>query len=165
MKEELKQIQFGDGRYAVSNTGEVYNTFTGRKLKQSTINKNYKQVSLYPHTGDRKNLLVHRLVAIAFIDNPLNLPFINHIDNNPSNNHVSNLEWCTASYNTQYSYDTGRQPLTGNDHGYSKLDQYQVTVIRTLFKDLTVRQIAEYFKVSTSTIHSIRTFKTWISPL
>ena len=57
------------------------------------------------HNG--KTYKVHRLVAICYIENPNNLPQVNHIDGNKTNNHVSNLEWCTASYNTQHAYDNG----------------------------------------------------------
>lgn len=54
------------------------------------------------YKGKVKCCLVHRLVANAFIDNPNNLPQINHIDEKPSNNCVTNLEWCTAKYNMNY---------------------------------------------------------------
>lgn len=162
--EVLKPIAFGDGRYSVSNFGNVYNTQTGRKLKQNTIKFNYKQVRLYPKNEDQKCLQVHRLVAKAFIPNPLNLPMVNHLDKNPSNNHVNNLEWCTASRNVQHSYDTGRVPMSGNDHPMSKLDEAQVLIIRTLFKDLPIKQIADYFRVTTGTIISIKNFQTWAQP-
>jgi len=55
----------------------------------------------------RKNHLIHRLVAAAFIPNPNNYPCVNHIDGNRANNHVENLEWCTIAMNNQHAHDTG----------------------------------------------------------
>jgi hypothetical protein len=52
------------------------------------------------------SFLVHRLIAIAFIPNPDNLPEINHIDGDPLNNNISNLEWCTHQYNMQHAWNT-----------------------------------------------------------
>lgn len=62
----------------------------------------YSKVILYKD-NEYKSILVHRLVAEAFIANPDNLPFVNHKDENKSNNNVDNLEWCDASYNKTYS--------------------------------------------------------------
>lgn len=53
--------------------------------------------------GNKHNLYVHRLVAYNFIPNPNNYPIINHKDENRSNNNISNLEWCTVSYNNTYN--------------------------------------------------------------
>jgi len=61
----------------------------------------YLSVELF-NGGESKRLLIHRLVAQAFIDNPDNLPQVNHIDENKLNNCVTNLEWCTAKYNMNY---------------------------------------------------------------
>lgn len=52
----------------------------------------------------KHNLRVHKLVAEAFIDNPNNLPQINHIDGNKQNNRADNLEWCDSSYNIKDMY-------------------------------------------------------------
>lgn len=60
----------------------------------------------------KRRTSVHRLVAEAFIDNPLNLPQINHKDENKANNHVSNLEWCTARYNIRYNDGVKRRRNT-----------------------------------------------------
>lgn len=69
----------------------------------------YKFVSL--RDGKRKkNFYVHRLVAMAFIPNPDNLPAVNHVDYNRANNAVGNLEWCTAKENIVYSSQNMRKP-------------------------------------------------------
>lgn len=86
--------------YKVNEKGEVYSIKTNKILKQYK-KKNYLGVCLYKD-NKRKFRLVHRLVANAFIDNPYNLPQINHKDENTMNNNVSNLEWCTAKYNSNY---------------------------------------------------------------
>jgi hypothetical protein len=62
----------------------------------------YLAVTLYKE-GKKLTHSIHRLVARAFIDNPKNLPQVNHIDEDKHNNSVLNLEWCTASHNQSYS--------------------------------------------------------------
>ena len=64
------------------------------------------------HQGGRKTVKVHRLIAIAFIPNPNNLPEVNHIDGNKTNNNVENLEWVTHSENEKHAYRIGIQPMT-----------------------------------------------------
>ena len=59
--------------------------------------------------GRKAIMSVHRLVAMAFIPNPDNLPVVNHRDENPRNNHVDNLEWCTIQYNTNYGNGIAKQ--------------------------------------------------------
>lgn len=106
MDEMWKDIEGYEGLYQVSNTGQVkslnYNQ-TGeiKLLKQYTNKKGYKRTSLSKN-GKVKNHWMHRLVAIAFIPNPNNYKEINHKDENPSNNNVKNLEWCTHEYNMNY---------------------------------------------------------------
>lgn len=70
-------------------------------MKQRLNNTKRYYVNLYKNNG-YKSKAVHRLVAKAFIPNPNNLPQINHKDENPLNNCVNNLEWCTAKYNVNY---------------------------------------------------------------
>ena len=62
--------------------------------------------------GKRKSLKVHRLVAISFIPNPMNKPYINHIDGNPINNCVENLEWCTQHENVVHAYKIGLRKIS-----------------------------------------------------
>jgi hypothetical protein len=96
VKEEWKQIQDYDN-YEVSSLGNVRNCNTGRVLKL-TCKGGYIFTGLSQNSNG-KTCPVHRLVALAFIDNPENKPQVNHKDKNRSNNNVSNLEWSTASEN------------------------------------------------------------------
>jgi len=83
-------------------------TRSGKILKPDVGKHGYCRVRL--SLGDNtKRFLVHRLVAHHFIENSNDKPFVNHLDNNPQNNKVSNLEWCTASENMRHSRNQGRQ--------------------------------------------------------
>lgn len=77
------------------------NTYPERILKPSKNKFGYLVVGLHKD-GKLKNFTVHRLVCLAFLENPNNLPQINHKDENKENNHVDNLEFCTAKHNTNY---------------------------------------------------------------
>jgi hypothetical protein len=107
-KEEIfKDIEGFEGLYQISNYGRVYSVKSGKFLKAQKHTNDYRQVNLHKD-AKQKTYTIHRLVAQAFIPNPSNLPQINHKDENPSNNHVSNLEWCSASYNNNYGSRTER---------------------------------------------------------
>lgn len=93
-------------QYQVSNTGLVRNKFTGHVLAAAQDKKGYLKVRLSLH--DKKvSVRVHRMVAIAFIPNPENLPQVNHKDGNKKNNHVSNLEWASNYDNMQHAICNG----------------------------------------------------------
>lgn len=87
--------------YAVSEQGHIKNIKTGRILIGGTDNSGYKIVTLRKNNKNYTKT-VHRLVAKAFIDNPDNLPLVNHKDENKQNNNVNNLEWCSYQYNNTY---------------------------------------------------------------
>lgn len=92
----------------ISRDGRIFSTW-GKRFKKQGSGK-YKKVSATNSQHIEVKMLVHRLVAMAYIPNPLKLPFVNHIDGDPSNNHVKNLEWCTAKQNAQHAHDTGLNP-------------------------------------------------------
>lgn len=118
-KQIWREIPGYEGLYQVSNTGRVrslnYNgTRKTKVLKQITDKLGYKRVNLFKN-NKKKNYLVHRLVALAFIPNPNNYPIINHKDENPSNNYYKNLEWCTYEYNNNYG--TKKQKISESMKG------------------------------------------------
>ena len=116
-KDEIWRDVVGyDGRYQVSNKGNVRSIARkdsiGRKcggliLKPRSFRNGYLHVNLFKD-GKVKTKSIHRLVAEAFIPNPNNFPEVNHLDENKINNELSNLEWCDASYNSNYGTRIGR---------------------------------------------------------
>ena len=88
----------GFENYEVSNLGKVRNIKSGRTLKPKLNRGGYLMYGLYEN-NKQKFLLLHRIIATAFIDNPEEKPQVNHIDENKTNNDLSNLEWCTAREN------------------------------------------------------------------
>ena len=102
IKEYWKDKKDYEGQYQLSNLGRVKSIKFGKEiiLKQN-IRRGYYYVVLSKN-GIVKNYFVHRLVAEAFLDNPDNLPCVNHKDENKLNNNVDNLEWCDRLYNVRY---------------------------------------------------------------
>lgn len=82
--------------YEVSNLGNVRRVGCTNNLSPLSVGSGYLDVILQ-HKKHRKQIKVHRLAALAFIPNPENLPYVNHLDENKHNNAISNLEWCTPS--------------------------------------------------------------------
>lgn len=137
MQEIWKDITDYEGYYQVSNLGNIrscdrkiyskngnpltpYTIRKSQKIKHNVNKFGYCQVGLHKD-GKMKLLLVHRLVATAFIKNPNILPEVNHLDGNKENNTASNLEWCTRKRNRVHAYQIGLQkPLIGSEVPNSK---------------------------------------------
>lgn len=110
MEEIWKAIPGYEGIYEASNCGRIrsvdrvsvgrwgHNKRRSHILTQTKCHGEYRQVR-FSIDGIKSQPLVHRLVAQTFIPNPHNLPQVNHKDGDAANNHVDNLEWCTASQN------------------------------------------------------------------
>ena len=102
MDEEWRDIQGYEGHYQVSNLGKVRSVKREPFVLKGDLQQNgYRRVYLWLN-GRKKNLLVHRLVAETFIENPDEYTDVNHLDEDKTNNHVDNLEWCTHLYNMNY---------------------------------------------------------------
>lgn len=122
--EQWKKIE-GFENYSVSTYGRVRNDKTDTIYIGRANKRGYFVITLCCNNG-KKNIMVHRLVADAFIPNPNNYPCVNHIDENKSNNSASNLEWCTYKYNCNYgtrnariSEKTRSRMIGNNVRGYA----------------------------------------------
>lgn len=108
-------------RYLTKNGREDYRAVLVRILKQNVNTGGYRQVTLSKE-GKLLTLMVHRLVAIAFLDNPLCLSEINHRDGNKNNNRIDNLEWATSNYNKEHAYKIGLRK-SGKEHHFSIMER------------------------------------------
>lgn len=101
INEQWRPVKGFEGLYEVSNLGRVKSLKYGKILKPGMTKDGYLFVILC-RNGKMKYFKVHRLVATAFIPNPMDLPEVNHKDENKINNVVSNIEWCSRRYNVNY---------------------------------------------------------------
>ncbi|MBO3062747.1 NUMOD4 domain-containing protein [Mammaliicoccus fleurettii] len=101
MTEVWKDVKGYEGLYKVSNHGKVWSARKKILLKEVKGGREYYRVVLTKNK-EKKYFDVHRLVAINFIDNPFKKKCVNHIDENKTNNHYSNLEWVTHKENVNH---------------------------------------------------------------
>lgn len=102
MIEIWKNIE-GYPNYQISNMGRVKNTKRNIIMRPSK-SSGYYAINLYSNSK-QKRFTIHRLVATFFVPNPKNLPCVNHIDGDKSNNLASNLEWCTHKENSKHAFE------------------------------------------------------------
>lgn len=106
----LKPIPGFDG-YSITTNGRVFSHKHNRMLSPKIDKYGYVVFSLYKD-GKSFYRTAHRLVAMTYIDNPSKLPCVNHINEDKTDNHVSNLEWCTHRYNNNYGTRNTRMAKT-----------------------------------------------------
>lgn len=132
MSEEWRPVVGYEGRYEVSNTGQVrgiermVDYVDGRRTTNPGGTKNVAVGALGYYTvtlranGHRRVEYVHRIVAKAFIPNPMQKRTVNHKDGNKLNNHVSNLEWATHSENNRHAVVMGLRKTKNCRHWEGK---------------------------------------------
>jgi len=140
-KEISLELTNGINNYYISNLGRF-------KTPNGHIKENYKHYTGYKRLriGDKK-YLIHRLVALTFLPNPKNKPFVNHIDGNKLNNNLSNLEWVTCLENNIHSIKSGLSKST------KKIIQYDINM--NLIKEFdSINDASKELKIHKNTIIS-----------
>src|SRR3990167_8250738 len=174
MKEIWKDIPGYEGTYQASSLGRIRSLprvidgglgrVTHRKgcvLRPATERLGYLRLSL-KNEGTARSWLVHRLIAITFLGQPMvDRKEINHKDSDKKNNSIENLEWCSRSYNIKHSFDNGTQGgrgfKLGEGHPHSKLTNSNIRSIRSLYnkKIIMIQDIARRFNIDRATVHAI----------
>lgn len=132
-----------EGRYQVNPLGEVLSirrSGTPGKLLKQSVSKGYRRVGLYQGTKII-NFPVHRLVALAFVPNPDNKPFVNHKDGNRRNNTSPNLEWCTREENWKHNIEVlgySAKGIKNKHYGYKAAKLYPSEELRNRLVELGI---------------------------
>jgi hypothetical protein len=148
-----KDIIGYEGYYKINQYGDVYSIYSSKKLNKLIHNKGYYRYTLSKNKI-KKSFLVHRLIAIHFIENKLNMNEINHKDGNGYNNDLNNLEWCTHKHNINHSFS-----ILKKSGPNKKLTNSQVKYIKEKLKNDTsvnYKEIADELNISCSIIYRIK---------
>lgn len=160
MKEIWKDIKGFEGLYQASNFGRikslerhVKHNLVGKLLIKEKIRKTNITTAGYEYVvlakdGKNKTYLVHRIIAETFIPNPNNKECVNHIDENKSNNNITNLEWCDYTYNNTYKNIHLRRKT---DNVVRKIIQYDLDM-NEIKRWNNITDAANYFNAKTSNI-------------
>ena len=120
---------YEDGRIFSHKTNKFLlgDSFSGYLMYKLSIN------------GESRKFKAHRLVAMLWLENPNNLPIVNHIDGNKMNNHYSNLEWCTTHHNNKHARETGLNNVAKSNHDRWQDDEFRERVSQKMSQTLTQR--------------------------
>lgn len=159
----------GYPNHSISNYGRVLSKARGsgkdgKILKWREHYKGYFKAK--PHKQDsikQPQYFIHRLVALAFLPNPNKHPQVNHKNCNKSDNHVSNLEWCSDQWNRDHAKNNGlTKGAVGEKNHFAILNESQVLEIRDKFKNgYTAKMLSKKYGVSLASIYDIAQKRSW----
>ena len=154
--EEYRDAVGFEEYFQISNMGNIYSKRSNRIVKQSTSGAGYK-VFTTKVNGISLSERVHRMVAMAFLPNELNKPYVNHKDGCKTNNALSNLEWVTPTENVAHAITTGLR-----DQRNVKARKFTDEQVRTIRRSTaTLNELAEIYETSISVIHRIKHRQTY----
>ena len=146
-----KHLEKFDNQYSVTDNGIVYSLKGNKKeLKGKVTNAGYREVIL-SHKGNKKYILVHRLVAETFIENSKNLRTVNHKDGNKLNNNIDNLEWMSDSENLKHARNNGLLNTKINNEIAEQIKN----------ENGTIREIAKKYGIGKTQVGYIKQGKRW----
>lgn len=168
MEEEIwKKVIGYEELYEISNFGRVKSLpklcgHSNRKELILSPNKGKHYVVVLNKKGQRKNHFVHVLVALHFIPNPNNYPFVRHLDDIIHNNYITNLAWGTHKMNMEDKVRNNKSSV-GEKNGQSKLTNTQILEIRSKYipRKYSSRKLAKEFNVSQRLILNIIQRNSW----
>ena len=137
----------GFSNYQISNLGNVWSKKTKKVLKPYLTNRRYLTVGFWCN-GKKKRLSVHRLVAMAFIPNPKELPEVNHVNGIKTDNNLNNLEWSSRSSNVIHAFRTGLQKTKLSEKLVLKIRQYRK-------QGYSLREVGKLLGVSHATVWEV----------
>lgn len=144
----MKQ-QIENSIYSIDIDGNVKNEKTNKLISKQINKKGYECFNLWIN-GKYKHFKTHRLLGLYFISNPENLPCLNHKDGNKLNNTLTNLEWCTLSYNTSHAYSLKLISRT------KKFDiKTEIEIVELYKSGVFQKEIAKQFNTSQQLIYKI----------
>lgn len=156
----LRDIPGYDG-YLASPDGRIWSTKRKGRWRKQHQHNGYMTIGIW--NGQQSIcVMVHRMIALAWVPNPDNLPQVNYKNSDRSDNRFTNLEWVTNRGNWLHAYENGQVPL-GSDRKTSKLTESDIPIIRQLLADgQTKAAIARRFSVSDGCIYRIQKGETWV---
>lgn len=158
-------------RYLIAHKDGTIHRCSGATKDGDLTSKHYSLVRVQIHKksgrvyfnmtwlGTTKSVLVNRVIALAFLPNPDNLPQVNHIDGNKENNALSNLEWASGSDNEKHAHRTGLKTGRGSANSNAKLTAAQVIEIRASADP--IEALVDRYGVGRSTITNVIKRRTW----
>lgn len=160
----MKQTQLKNySKYVIKSNGEIYSLYKNITMNQVLQERiGYYRIQLKADDGTKNTILVHRLVALAFIPNPENKPEVNHIDGNKLNNDVSNLEWTTKHENMKHAHLLKLRDNNGTGNPRNLLTEKEVLdIYDKLLDGARVSDLATSYNVSRPTISDIKSKRNW----
>lgn len=131
---------------------------------QPSVDKNgYIRFDLIGDNGKRKGMYVHQIVALTYLPNPNNKPYVNHLDHNKANNSVENLQWCTHLENIRHDWSMGRRRALTSEQAAKTNNWARVERIRQLYATgrYTQVEIGKLMGIPQPTVSVIVRNKQW----